>query len=102
MPDASPGRFLARRFLDCGRLPAAPEAYARKLDHGVDAFGELVIGRGDTSELFGLVEESLDAVARLVEPAAEADALLAGAPGGDIGGGTVRFDQFTFGVGIGG
>ncbi len=63
---------LGRRLIN-----SQPDANGRELDHGHVIGGELVVAGGDPAEVFDLVEEALDEVARLVEMGAKADRVLA-------------------------
>jgi hypothetical protein len=54
-----------------------PQSNGSEGDGGEEVSCELVVAGGDASEVFDLVEEALDEVARLVEIGAEADRVLA-------------------------
>ena len=54
-----------------------PDANGREFDHGHVVRRQLVVAGGDPTEVFDLIEEPLDEIARLVEIGAEVDRLLA-------------------------
>ena len=54
-----------------------PEADCSELGHGEEGRAEFVIARGQASEIFDLVEESLDQVAVFVKRLAETVSLRA-------------------------
>ena len=54
-----------------------PEADCSELEHGEERRAELVIARGQASEIFELAEESLDQVAVIVKRLAETVSLRA-------------------------
>jgi len=54
-----------------------PEADCSQLEHGEERRPEFVIARGQASEIFDLVEESLDQVAVFVKRLAETVSLRA-------------------------
>ena len=67
-PPAASCSALGRRLIS-----SQPDTNGRELDHGHVIRGQLVVAGGDPAEVFDLVEEALDEVARLVEMGAEAD-----------------------------
>jgi len=75
--------FTARRDFGgehrLGRRPILPEpdAYCSELEHSEEARSELVITRGQASEIFDFIEEALNQVTVLVKRLAETVSLRA-------------------------
>ena len=69
--------LVERQTLGRRLISSQPDTNGGELDHRHVICGELVVARGDTAEVFDLVEEALHEVARLVEVGAEVDRVLA-------------------------
>lgn len=77
-----------------------PQPDGSESDGREEVSGEFVVTGGDGTEVFELVEESLDEVALAVEREIDRTADLDVALGRDMGGGAVGLDQFDDGPGV--
>jgi hypothetical protein len=77
-----------------------PEARGSQGDGGEEVSRQLVVSRCDSSEVFQLVEESLDEVAQAVDCVIDRSLLFSVALRGDVRLGAVLGDQFEDGLGV--
>ena len=77
-----------------------PESDGSEMDGGEEVSGELVVARGDASEVFEFVEEALDEVAPAIEAGIDRALRFAVALCRDVGNGAVCGQEFEDGVGI--
>ncbi len=77
-----------------------PDTDGGEFEHGEIVRGGLFVARGDTSEVFDLVEEALDEIALFVKLGIERTGLASVGLGRDIGGCSATFDPVSDAVGI--
>ena len=71
-------------ILGCELIRAQPETNGGEFEHGEIVRGGLFVARGDTSEVFDLVEEVLDEIALFVKLGVERTGLASVGLGGGI------------------